>query len=376
MASMTFDFVGRCKGLAKPLIFFIWLALLSAGLASCQAASTETVPSLTLPVTLIPYYSATPEKLSNSPGSANSTVSPSQTPTALPTPTPTPYTYLVKKGDTLLGIALHYGLTLEALQAANPKVNPNFLSVGTELVIPIAQASKIPTATPSPTPLPLSINAPRCFPQGETGAWCVAQISNGQPYAVDNLQVWFSLADSSGTVLTHTQVTPFLDWIPAGNTLPFLAFFPADHLPAAVQELTARAALSGANPVPAQGSRYLPLRVQVSQVQISPDGLQADLQGQIDYPLPAAPQADSGALQSGAAASPTPQPTLPPEQIKANVIWVLAVAYDAHGQVVGARRWEADKGLKPSGSMGFALTIYSLGPPIDHVDAILEARNQ
>jgi LysM repeat protein len=355
---MTFDFVGRCKGLAKPLIFFTWLAFLFAGLASCQAESTETVPSPTLPVTLIPFHPATPEKPSSPLGSANSTMPSSLTPTALPTPTPTPYTYQVKKGDTLLGIALYYGLTLEALQAANPKVNPNFLSVGTELVIPIAQASKLPTATPSPTPLPLPIDAPRCFPQGKVGAWCVAQVSNEQRYAVDNLQVWFSLADSSGTVLTRTQVTPLLDWIPAGDTLPFLAFFPADHLPAAVQELTARAQLSGANPVPAQGGRYLPLRARVSQVQISPDGLQADVQGQIDYPQPA-----------------TPQPTPPPEQIKANVIWLLAVAYDAQGQVVGARRWEADKGLKPSGSMSFAVTAYSLGPPIDHVDVIVEARN-
>jgi LysM repeat protein len=373
---MAFDFVGTCKGLVKPLIFFAWLVFLSASLASCQVEPTVTHPTATLPVTLIPFRSATPEKSPGSQNEANSTPHPAPTSTALPTPTPTPFIYQVKKGDTLLGIALYYGLTLEALQAANPKVNPNFLSVGTQLVIPIAQASKIPTATPSPTPLPLSIDAPRCFSQGKAGAWCVAQLTNDQLYAVDNLLVWFNLADANGTVLTRTQVTPLLDWIPAGETLPLLAFFPDNGLPLDAPGLAARAELTDANPVPAQGGRYLPLRVQVRQVQISPDGMQAVVQGQIDYPLPPPPGAAGGTAQAGATPSPNPQPTLPADQVKANVIWVLAVAYDAQGQAIGARRWEAEKGLKPSASMNFAASVYSLGPPIDHVHVILEARNQ
>jgi LysM repeat protein len=372
---MTFDFVGRCKGLAKPLIFFTWLALLSTGLASCRVEPTEVVLTNTPPITLIPFHSPAPEKSPGSTVSLGSTILPSHTPTALPTPTPTPFLYQVKKGDTLLGIALHYGLSLEVLQAANPKVNPNFLSVGTELVIPMTLANKLPTATPSPTPLPLSVDSPRCFIQEKTGAWCIAQVSNDQFYAVDNLQVWFSLADASGTVLTRTQVTPLLDWVPAGDTLPFLALFPIDHLPSAEPGLALRVSISNANPVPAGGGRYLPLRAQVGRVQISPGGLQAVVQGQIDYPQPASSE-PGGAAQSTSTASSTPLPTLSADQSKANVIWLLAVAYDAQGQVVGARRWEADKGLKPTGTMSFTVTVYSLGPPIDHVDVILEARNQ
>jgi LysM repeat protein len=366
---MTFDFVG-IKGLAKPLIFLGCLASLCLGLAACQGAPSQTFPTRSPPPVLIPYLSPTPQKLLNPPGSISITTLPSSTPTALPSPTATPYTYQVKKGDTLLGIALHFGLTLEVLKAANPNVDPNFLSVGTQLVIPISQASKLPTATPSPTPFPLSIASPRCYPQGNAGSWCVAHISNDQPYAVDNLQVWFSLADSSGAVLTRTQVTPLLDWIPPGDTLPLLAFFPTNPLYPDLTGLTARAELVKANPVPAEASRYLPLRALVSQAQISSDGLQAVVQGQVDYPLPSTPQAP------GAVAGATPMPTLPADQIKANVIWILVVAYDAHAQVVGARRWEADKGLKPTGSMEFTETVYSLGPPMDHVEVILEARNQ
>jgi LysM repeat protein len=366
---MAFDFVG-IKGLAKPLIFLGCLASLCLGLAACKSSPSQSSPTSSPPVTLIPYSSPTPPKLLNPQGTLSLTAIPSSTPTVLPSPTPTPYTYQVKKGDTLLGIALHFGLTLEILKAANPNVDPNFLSVGTQLVIPISQASKLPTATPSPTPFPLSIDSPRCYPQGNAGAWCVAQVSNDQPSAVDSLQVWFSLADSSGAVVTRTQVTPLLDWIPPGDTLPLLAFFPTGPLPPALAGLTARAELADANSVPPEGGRYLPLRTQFSHAQISPDGFQAVVQGQVDYPLPPAPQA------TGAAAGATPTPTLSADQTKANVIWVLVVAYDAYGQVVGARRWEADKGLKPTGSMEFTQPVYSLGPPIDHVEVIIEARNQ
>jgi LysM repeat protein len=376
MASMAFDFVGRRGRLAKHRILFAWLTLLAIGLAGCQVEATSPVPTATPPITLIPYLSPTPEQLTGSNDSANSEVFPSLTPTRLPSPTPTPYTYKVKKGDTLLGIALRYGLTLEALKAANPKVDPNFLSVGTQLVIPLDQARNLPTATPSPTPLPLTIDSPRCFPQGNAGVWCVSQVSNDQHYAVDNLRVAISLADTATNVLTRTQVTPLLDWIPAGENLPILAFFPSNDLPSGTNEMAASAELSSAEPVPANGGRYLPLRAKVNQVKISSDGLQAVLQGQIDYPQPTTPDVTNSTAQPGGTADPTPRPTLSPDMLKANVIWVLAVAYDAQGQVIGARRWEASKGLKPTGSMSFAVTVYSLGPPIDRANVILEARNQ
>lgn len=373
---MAFDFVGRHEVLAKPLISLAWLILLAIGLAGCQVEATSPVPTATPPITLIPFLSPTPDKLTGANDSVNSGVFPSSTPTPLPSPTPTPYTYKVKKGDTLLGIALRYGLTLEALQAANPKMDPNFLSVGTLLVIPLDQARNLPTATPSPTPLPLTIDSPRCFPEGNAGVWCVSQVSNNQHYAVDNLRVAISLADPVTSVLTRTQVTPLLDWIPAGETLPILAFFPSNDLPAGTNEILASAELSRAEPVPANGGRYLPLRAQVNQVQISSDGLQAVLQGQIDYPQPTTPDVTGGTPQPSGTAGATPQPTLSPDLLKANVIWVLAVVYDARGQVIGARRWEANKGLKPTGSMSFTVTVYSLGPPIDHAKVILEARNQ
>jgi LysM repeat protein len=59
-------------------------------------------------------------------------------PGVTPTPVPTAEVtiHVVQQGDTLYGIAIQYGVTLQALLAANGITNPDQLSIGQELVIP------------------------------------------------------------------------------------------------------------------------------------------------------------------------------------------------------------------------------------------------
>ena len=45
-------------------------------------------------------------------------------------------TYTVKAGDTMIKIAKKFGITLTALQAANPSVVPTKMKIGSVLVIP------------------------------------------------------------------------------------------------------------------------------------------------------------------------------------------------------------------------------------------------
>lgn len=62
-------------------------------------------------------------------------------------PTCTPQTYEVQSGDTLLGIALEFDVSVEAIAGASGVADPNVLEIGQELTIPCP--GQLP-ATPSP----------------------------------------------------------------------------------------------------------------------------------------------------------------------------------------------------------------------------------
>jgi LysM repeat protein len=89
------------------------------------------------------------------PAAPAATASAAVTAPALPTPVPTkasgPVNYTVQAGDTLSSIADRYDVSLEDLMAANGLTNPNVLSVGQELIIPIGG---LPTPTTAPTAVP------------------------------------------------------------------------------------------------------------------------------------------------------------------------------------------------------------------------------
>jgi len=64
---------------------------------------------------------------------------PSAPPTGAPagTSAPTPTTHIVKAGETLTQIAFQYGVTIQALQAANRLTDPNLILTGQTLIIPV-----------------------------------------------------------------------------------------------------------------------------------------------------------------------------------------------------------------------------------------------
>ncbi len=89
---------------------------------------------------------------SPSPTAAIATPSPDPT----PVPAPTPQVYVVEAGDTLSRIATSFGLTVDELLAANKDTieNPNLISVGDEIIIPVPPPDEVDGGSPDPSSSP------------------------------------------------------------------------------------------------------------------------------------------------------------------------------------------------------------------------------
>lgn len=97
-------------------------------LAACAASTAEQTP---VPATATAGLHAASPVAALQAAAAPPTVMPPR-----PTASPTPVRYTVQEGDTLFVIALNYGVTLEAIAAANQIDNPELIHPGQVLVIP------------------------------------------------------------------------------------------------------------------------------------------------------------------------------------------------------------------------------------------------
>jgi len=123
------------------VVAFILVIVVRGSQEAAQLALTPTV-------TRTPTHTPTPTR----------TLAPSPTKADTPTPIP-PFEYTVKSGDTPGAIAVFYGITVEALMAANDRQVDDLIRVGEVLKIPVPTPQ--PTATQTPigfeltkTPLP------------------------------------------------------------------------------------------------------------------------------------------------------------------------------------------------------------------------------
>ncbi len=273
------------------------------------------------------------------------TPTPSVTPSIIPVltgvvpPTPTTFTYSVVEGDTLNGIASRYGVTLEALMAANPGILPSALPVGTQLIIP--SRSNAP-ADNAPTPVPLSILQARCWPETSGGSWCFALLHNEYAETLENLSMQFTLLDSSGNALTSQTSFGLLDILPPGQSMPLAAHFPPSvsmDVNVQVEVLTAISLLPG-------DSRYLPLELDNILSRMDSSRRTAQVTGRVVLN-------GTGTAQN---------------------VWVLATALDTTGNVVGVRRWESRSSLTAGTPLHFDFMVFSVGPGISRVDFLAEAR--
>ncbi|HUH96160.1 MAG TPA: LysM peptidoglycan-binding domain-containing protein [Anaerolineales bacterium] len=258
-----------------------------------------------------------------------------------PLPVPTPFTYTVKPGDTLGQLALKFNVSLSALMAANPNVDPNSMSIGQTLKIPSPQNL---SGASTPTPVPFPVRQITCFPTADRGMWCFVLIYNDSKYVLEDITAQITLMGATGESIASQTATLPLDILASHSAMPLSAYFaPAVPLNARPQvEILTGIQVQPGDP------RYLPGSLQNTAVEMDPSGLTAQVNGQV--------------LLAASAST------------AAKLIWVVAIAYDQSQAVVGVRRWESTSGLSAGGSLPFSFVVSSIAGKISRVELAVEAR--
>ena len=258
-----------------------------------------------------------------------------------PLPSPTPFTYTVQTGDTMSSIALKFGVSIDDLQAANPEISPNAMSVGQVLNIPSNPDN--PSGEPTPTPAPFTVQQIECYPTADKGMWCFVLVHNDFSDFMENVSAQVTLVDANNaTLASQTALLP-LNILPPDTSLPLAVFFPPEiplDVKPQVQVLTAIRLLP-------DDERYLPATINNTLVEINAEGHSARVTGQV---------------------------LLPGQSKAASQVWVAGTAYDDAGRLVGVRRWESSAGLSPGGSLPFEFMVSSIGGTIARVEFAVEAR--
>jgi len=103
-------------------------------------------------------------------------------------------TYTVQSGDTLSGIAARSGVSLSAIEAANPQIhNPNLIYVNQKVHVPDGRSGVTPIPGPS---VSAATSAPATSDEGSTAAT--------QPAASEGTATSSSSSASSGTASSST----------------------------------------------------------------------------------------------------------------------------------------------------------------------------
>ena len=272
-----------------------------------------------------------------------------RTPTVRPLPTagpsPTPFSHVVQARETLLSIASRYGLTLDALQAANPGINPRLLTIGQTLVIPGPEGTPDPLAGAVATPVPLSLSGVRCFRLVTGPTTCLLAARNGASRPpVEGMVALVTLLDDSGRPVATRPAYPVLNRLEPGGTVVLAADFSSDT-PEWVQ---AEATLDTAFEADAGDGRFIEVIITRASQEPAEDRTSWRVRG----------AARLAGEPTGGEARTT----------------IILTALDSSGAIVGFSIWEPERALSASEDTPFDMTVFSLGPEIAETVLLTEAQ--
>ena len=186
----------------RPFAIFLLILLL---LLATGCGEVITKPAATV---VIPTSTPEPTRAMSTP-TATSTPTPvpaTPEPTETPTPEPTPITHILQAGDTLIGLARKYGVTVQAIQEANGITDPRGLLVGQQIIIPTDPEARLNagTPTPEPTPAPMIIS-PLTFWEQPDALWVLGQVTLEGAEAVEDVVIQIDLLDADGQIVASAQ---------------------------------------------------------------------------------------------------------------------------------------------------------------------------
>jgi LysM repeat protein len=302
-------------------IFAFFVSVLVVGCSATYESAPTLPPTSLPPVTLIArgLISATPPV-----STSVDPIPPQAAPTAL--------LYTVQAGDTLLGIARQFGVTLSELQVANSSLNPLTLPIGLPIIIPNppfnAQGdSRLPT----PTPVALVVLVPVCHPTTTDGIVCLGRVLNTLNAGVEQVNVSLQLLRQDGSRLAEGSAGIEQAFIPAGGSAPYRALFKAEW-----RDYAAAAAwLESAEIEGDTGQPHIVVEIQNQQVHL--------MDGQ--YVV-------SATLHNPAAQN-------------AHLLQAVLTVEDASGQIIAYRVLPLDDELPAGGDLSFQISVM-VDAPITH----------
>lgn len=251
----------------RPLLICIFISVWVAGCNLVNEGSPDTPPSPYPHVTLTVGRPAPPAALNATASARAAELAAVPTPPADETspapilePTPTEHLHIIEAGDTLLDLALRYGVSLAALRAANPEAT-GLLQIGQVIRIPPPGEAGAATAValaPTPTPVAVQVDPPTCYETAAGMTLCLGAVENAHEEPVDRVAVEVRLLRHNGGAPRAQTAMIEQAIIPPGGFAPYRALF---DLPWA-EFAGATAVLVSADAAPERGAQLTALAIE------------------------------------------------------------------------------------------------------------------